>query len=752
MLDEVSIAGVASYSPAGQKLHGLKPINFIFGTNGSGKTTISRVINNVASRPTCSLVWAAGRPLECLVYNIDFVTNNFAHQMRGIFTLGKTEKDTLDNIAAASLKVQALHGEIAGLEGTLGPDDNSSGKREELRTLRAGFETTAWAIKTAHDPHFEDAFSGVRNSKSKFCDKILEEWASNSSAVLPLDDLKKKATTVFARGLERIEPIAPVDPSDLVALEATPVLGKKVVGKDDIDIAALIRRLGSSDWVRQGMAFAEQAGSACPYCQQDVPADLAEKLSAYFDEAYLTDLAAIERTRDAYAATSQVIIERLEVIITSGNSYVDAAVFSADVDRFKAQVQTNLRQLDRKRKEASAPIALEGLTEISNALTSAIRAVNAEVATHNAMVDNLAAERSTLVGQIWKCLMEESRPHFVDFETKRSALEKAVAGLTAGVATKRAALTQAGAELAELEKGVTSAQPTVTEINGILKSFGFTGFKLATVGEHKNLYEIIRGDGSEAATTLSEGERSFITFLYFYHLIRGSMTTSGINAERVVVFDDPVSSLDSDVLFIVSSLIRRIVDEACAGTGQIKQVFLLTHNIYFHKEVSFDTKRGKECRAHETFWVVRKSNDETKIVNYDHNPISTSYELLWGEVRSSERSKATIQNTLRRILENYFKILGNIDKDDIIAKFQGRDQQICGALFSWVNDGSHNFHDDLYISSDDAVIERYLDVFRRIFAVTKHTAHYEMMMGPEALAAIAQAQQPEPDGAAESAA
>jgi wobble nucleotide-excising tRNase len=747
MLQEVSIAGVASYSAAGQKLEGLKPVNYIFGTNGSGKTTISRVINDVESRSTCSLTWTAGRPLECLVYNIDFVTTHFAQQMPGIFTLGKTEKDTLDKIKIASARVGALYEEIAKLEGTLGAEDNSSGKREELQTLRRGFEVTAWEIKTTHDPHFEGAFAGVRNSKSRFCDRILEEWASNSSAVIPLDDLRKKAQTVFAKGLERIEPLNPVDLADLIALETTPVLVKKVVGKDDIDIAALISRLGNSDWVRQGMAYAEQSGLACPYCQQDIPTDLAYKLNEYFDETYLNDLAAIQRTCDAYAVMSDIVIERLEAIAASGNVYLDTASFSASFDRLKSKVRINLSQLDRKRSEPSTSITLEMLMEVSEAVNSAIAEVNFQVAKHNSMVDNLALERSTLISQIWKCLMEGSRASFLEYDKKRSDLEKAISKLTAGLVTKREELAQAHEDLARLEKGVTSVQPTVTEINAILRSFGFTGFKLATAGEHENKYEIIRGDGSEAATTLSEGERSFITFLYFYHLINGSTRTSGINTDRVVVFDDPVSSLDSDVLFIVSALIRRVVEEARAGTGQIKQVFVLTHNIYFHKEVSFDAKRQRECLAHETFWVVRKNIDESSIVRYNLNPISTSYELLWNEVRSPDRGKTTIQNTLRRILENYFKIMGNIDKDKIVMKFEGRDQQICGALFSWMNDGSHGFNDDLYISSDDTVIARYLDVFQRIFEVTDHTAHYEMMMGREALPAMAQAQQLEPTDA-----
>jgi len=34
-------------------------------------------------------------------------------------------------------------------------------------------------------------------------------------------------------------------------------------------------------------------------------------------------------------------------------------------------------------------------------------------------------------------------------------------------------------------------------------------------------------------------------------------------------------------------------------------VFVLTHNIYFHKVVSFNRRRDPKVRlAHETFWIV----------------------------------------------------------------------------------------------------------------------------------------------------
>ena len=204
---------------------------------------------------------------------------------------------------------------------------------------------------------------------------------------------------------------------------------------------------------------------------------------------------------------------------------------------------------------------------------------------------------------------------------------------------------------------------------------------------------------------------------------------AAMTGDDLVAFDDPVSSLDSDVLFIVSNLIKGVFDEVRNGVGHIKQVFVLTHNVYFHKEITFSPQRGDGVKGEETFWVVRKHDQFSTIQKCTSNPIKTSYDLLWAEVRTPNKSNLTIQNTLRRILENYFKILGNLDSDDICAKFDGKEKLICKSLFSWVNDGSHSALDDLYISIDSGTVENYLKVFRNIFERTEHDAHYKMMMG-----------------------
>lgn len=114
----------------------------------------------------------------------------------------------------------------------------------------------------------------------------------------------------------------------------------------------------------------------------------------------------------------------------------------------------------------------------------------------------------------------------------------------------------------------------------------------------------------------------------------------------------------------------------------------------------------------------------SKLEKHSANPIKTSYELLWSQVRKPDSSTMTIQNTLRRILENYFKILGGVNPDEICAMFEGQEKLVCKSLFSWVNAGSHYALDDLYVSIDDATVDVYLGVFRAIFEKSKHFAHY----------------------------
>jgi wobble nucleotide-excising tRNase len=162
--------------------------------------------------------------------------------------------------------------------------------------------------------------------------------------------------------------------------------------------------------------------------------------------------------------------------------------------------------------------------------------------------------------------------------------------------------------------------------------------------------------------------------------------------------------------------------------GNVKQVFVLTHNVYFHKEVTFNPRRKNTSLSDETFWIVKKVDGVSSLTQNMDNPIKTSYELLWAEIKCSNASLTSLQNTMRRILEYYFRILGGWKDWNFDAWFEGQELLICQSLLSWVNDGSHFPDDDLHYRVSPESIEIYKKVFRSIFEKTQHIEHYNMMM------------------------
>lgn len=728
MIESLSIAKIASYPATPETMNGLKSLNFIFGSNGTGKSTIGRLIAEPSAFPSCSITWKGGTPMETLVYNREFVDRNFkpSEALKGVFTLGEKDIDTLNAIEQLRNESDALINKIAGWNEALHGLDGNGGKMQEVSALDEAFKEKCWKQKLNHDAALQGAFEGARASQEKFKSKILEN-VDNTSDLLPIDVLTKRAATIFGHSPVEEHLVKTIDSTDILAHETNLVLKKRVIGKDDVDISAMITKLGNSDWVKEGRAYFEQNDNVCPFCQQATDEAFAKSLNEYFDETFVQDTKKIETLAANYRTDSERLLQQLDLIITAPSKFLDIDRLKEERELLNSKLTINRQRIASKRKESSQAVELESLANVLSAITTLISTTNGSIAEHNQMVKNLGTEKQTLTSQIWRFVVEEIKTDIASFRTARGNLEKAIKGLGDKIDEATKTLKEKKGEIRELERKTTSVQPTVDAINQLLLSFGFHGFSIAHVSDSTS-YKLVRTDGSEAMRTLSEGEKTFVTFLYFFQLIKGSDTDSGMTNDRVVVFDDPVSSLDSDILFIVGSLIKGLFDEVRANKGHIKQVFVLTHNVYFHKEVTFRPRRQNgNAFGDETFWIVRKHDLASKPERYQTNPIKTSYELLWAELRRTELSNLTIQNTLRRILENYFKILGDVDPDNICDKFDGKEKFVCKSLFSWVNYGSHFAHDDLFIA-DGATVDIYLKVFKEIFDKQGHGAHYRMMM------------------------
>ncbi|MEJ2754480.1 MAG: AAA family ATPase, partial [Gammaproteobacteria bacterium] len=666
-----------------------------------------------------------------MVYNRDFVDRNFNQDgpLQGVFTLGENQVEAEQKIDELRPQIDSDTRDISSLKIQLDGANEQLGKRQELAALEPALRDKCFRQKRLHDDYFQVAFSGVRNNAENFKAKVLAEQASNTAELLSLDELKEKAKTVFANGLERAEQLENLSAADFVSVEGNALLQKVIVGNQDVDIAALINRLGNSDWVKQGRQYHEQEPEICPFCQQSTDKQFADDLTAFFSEAYDNDVQSLKQLQASYQRASEQLLAAIQRCVELSNPFLKHELFNAEAQALAERLKSNNAILTKKINEPSRKIELESIEPLVTQLQSLLAEANEATNEHNQMVANIAAEKRTLIGQVWRYVLNELSDDLQKYQQSKDRLARTIEGMEQSLREKNVLLRGLQEQVKELEKQTTSIQPTITAINDLLQKFGFTSFSIgeADGGRH---YRINRANGEDASRSLSEGEKTFIAFLYFYYLIRGAQTPSGITANRVVVFDDPISSLDSDILYIVSSLIKDVMEEARGQNSQIKQVFVLTHNVYFHKEISYNRSRPADKTLNEeSFWLVKKLQQGSVVERCLTNPIRSAYELLWEDVKAENISSVSLQNTLRRILENYFTMWGGMGKDEICALFDGRDKLICQSLFSWVNDGSHSIHDDLYINHGEQTNEAYLRVFRSVFEKARQLGHYNMMMG-----------------------
>ena len=670
MIENITIRDIATYDNSGVQVNDLKKVNFIYGANGCGKTTISNFLfnNSDDNFSNCSLVWQSDIPLNTLVYNKEFRERNFGKgKLSGVFTLGEA---TAEQVKAITDKTEEL--KVLKAEGIKKRETQTS-LIQKKETVENNFKETTWTkVYKKYESTFKEAFIGTLQ-KEGFKNRLLQEFAENTADLETFVNLKEKAKTIFGEVPETITPINVIDFERIIEIENNDIWKKIIVGKADVDIAKLIQKLNINDWVNQGRDYLQE-DETCPFCQEKtITGDFKNQLENFFDETYLSDIKSIKELKQEYNTLTQNLIHELNSLEINQKDFKNSKLnndrFSAFLKTLTSQKTTNTEFLNNKSKEPSRSIELISLKEQLDLISGLIDDANSEIKAHNNIVINFNTEKSNLIKAIWKLIIEEYKTDITKFNTDKNGLVSGITILKTQIDNKVIEFNQLDAEIKNLSKNVTSIQPTINEINRLLKSYGFSNFEIVPTKE-EGFYQIQREDGTIAETTLSEGEITFITFLYYLQLAKGGVSEETVNDERILVIDDPISSLDSNVLFVVSTLIKEIIKEIKSGTGNIKQLILLTHNVYFHKEVSFIDGRTKKCNK-TNFWILRKSDKVTTLQSFlMENPIQSSYELLWQELKNESLiSSLTIQNVMRRIIENYFKLLGKYGDDDLIKKF-----------------------------------------------------------------------------------
>jgi len=728
VITEIRIAKCASYPDLVQTMKPLLACNYIFGFNGTGKSTIARLIED-QDHPDfggSSVEWKDNNRLDVYLYNREFIREHFddTTEMKGVFTLGKDAKDAKEQIRKKKDAESSLVEEHARLEGSFGKT------KTELAQLQDSTEKACWETVSPRKSSLRGAFEGHMAGNSAFFAEVLRHRGSKADS-RDTDYLLQQAMVVFDSAPTPLTTVPSVDVSAIVGYETEPILKVKIVASGDVPIARLVEQMNNSDWLRQGRGFVEKSEGKCPYCQQDLPTDLEQQFEAIFNQEFTRQKNEFESFIGKYERAVQDLKDACERVLATGNPHLDATAFKGRVDALDATCTHNLAALEKKRAELSRVVGLTSLKDIAEEMLSLIESANSKTAAHNVTVADLDNQRQLLTKQVWKHVADVELKAILDkYETDKRAKEDEIRLAQEAMIDTKCKRDEVKREIESLQEKVTDVHKVLNDINRLLKSFGFNGFLLEATADGKS-YRVIRPGGKPARESLSEGERSFVTFLYFFHLVGGSHDSGGATTNRVVVFDDPVSSMDSEVLFIVSTLVREVCDLAADPNSHIKQVFCLTHNVYFHNEVSY----GRARITLDTYWLVRKPDDVAEVRGCGReNPIKSSYQLLWDEIGQKEPSPATVQNNVRRILEYYFQFNGSSNIKGIAKKFadDDPDKKLVLAMVAWLHSGSHTIADDVsYSLIDQDSVAKYLKVFRRVFEVEGHKNHYGMMCSGE---------------------
>ena len=384
----------------------------------------------------------------------------------------------------------------------------------------------------------------------------------------------------------------------------------------------------------------------------------------------------------------------------------------------------NLDAFDRKLSAPSSEIELEADDDAFGMVQSFIDAANVKADHQTNLSENFARERFAWQEEVWCRFLEDTRSDYTGHDERRKLLLKMVEGLKRTIEQRNAIVAKLNGEISELRRGITGIEATADAINDLLRLQGHNGFHLRpTSGD--GTYAVHRADGSPTGDTLSEGERSFLAFVYLYHHLAGDHDEAEKNVGRVVVIDDPMTSQDAAAVHTVAAMVRKLFEDACAPGGRIAQIIVLTHNAHFHHEISSYWKGKAPDPKH---WILRKPAGVSSVTSHGTNtPIMTAYRALWDEVNDPATVPVALCNAMRRILEHYFKFTGDRDWMSGLDNLDGADAFAFGALRRSLNDGSHGYlgAEEFYFDADAG--ERLRRVFRRVFELHGQDPHYKMM-------------------------
>lgn len=669
------IEGVGRYESAAPAKTPFSPFTLIYGENGRGKTTLATIFASLARNDPARILarrrLGAERPPRIEI-RVDDAIHLFDedHWARPCADLRVFDDNFVDENIYSGLEVETtharnLHGLIIGAEGV--------SLNAALHAAIAAVEEQNRVLKKLEAEIPAHLRGGA--TVEAFC--ALERVEDVDGAILEAERASAAAMAAEELAEGPLFEILRLPPLDGAAIEALLSRGLPALESAAAEaVRAQADQLGDGGeiWLAEGARRARATGGgACPYCAQDLAnSRLIGSYQSYFSDAYAALKAEIEEAESAAAQTygpeisaaaARALSTALKVQIF-WRRFAEPPEIGVEAEPIIAAVrgarEALLRLLRAKRAAPLEPVEIDAPAREAFALYADAEAAMA------ALAGRLTEANAALVA------IREGAP-----EADAAALDSALQALIrakrrhapplaepcdaylAALAEKKRLEAARGAAREALDHYQLKVFPSYERaINAFLKRFN-ASYTLGDVGArntragasfsykmliNKAPVSLSAKEGPSFRNTLSAGDRNTLALAFFF----ASLELDPQRKRRIVVIDDPMSSLDEHRTLATRQEIRKLAD-------MVRQVIVLSHDKTFLYGLWEAADREKRCGVQ-----VRRVRNASTLAPWDvTSDMVTEHDKRHALIRAYMDGKPSderaVAGALRPTLETFLR-------------------------------------------------------------------------------------------------
>ena len=728
MIQSITMKNVANYSKEGSSLEEMSKVNMIYGNNGSGKTTISQYLSHLDDPKYKDCHIEGDSNYEIAVYNRYYRDENIAKSnIPGVVTVGKEYVEIVRKIEDHQKEIEEYKKQY----------NQSISVFKQLENELAFYRNTAsdmvWTSFQKNDPIIKEAFKGCLHSKSKYFDALFEHSKHKIHQEINKEELINDANMIMNQNLESVSSIDYIDHQKFVELNEIfeRPYWEIPYAKEDDEFLYEDMMGDYYNWYVTGLYFyrSNRKKRICPFCKEPTISDeLYERYSRLINKEAIEYRNQSEEDESIGFKLINHIKEQLNLILDTmkQNPFIDYPIQEMEdiIKEFVNDIDDRLQiQIERRIWNPDVTFTRDSILPIEDKLNKIIDLANERIKAYNDRINYYRNQKDEFIILMKDCMVLENEAILKEYKKNYNNIKAQMNELS-----KQSDLSHDHIKILEkeivdlkLQSRDQSLQDTIKSINKKLSNAGFKSFELTQSTEVPFSFQLTRENGELVEHTLSEGEETLIAFLYFMEMIKEKG-----EYKKIIVIDDPISSLDSNMVYYVSQIICNSILKLKEEDSIYEQFIVLTHNVYFYKEINSHLRISKNMLR---YYTIEKINKVSQIKSYNTDPIVSSNRKLWLDYKNKDNHDLNNKaNTMRKILENYFEGWDSW-KRKIESCFEEDEKDEVEMLFNFLNDGSHCTYDSCYMQDPMDMMEVYDRIFKEIFERTGNSGYYHMMMG-----------------------